>query len=1069
MVVRLPGLTLSLFVAVSGGLFAQVTITNSSPLPDALLNNPYSVQFTVSSTGSYSWSISGTPPDLSLDSKSGVLSGIPHTLGTFSFSITATPNSVGGNFLPITKLFQLTVAPIIVIATASPLPDGDVNAPYATQLRSQGGKFPFAWSVISGSLPPGLQLGFETAVISGTPTLAGAFKFTVSVQDTSQNIGTKEYTLTINPPLSITTASPLPGGVVGVNYSQTLTATGGSPPYVFFVGTPPPGLSITPSGVLIGYPTQSGTFSFNVAVTDNIKVSVTKAFQVTITAGTSLLVAAPLSLSFTAAANGDSPDSQSIIVLAAGTSQTTFRATPLGAGSDPTPAWLKVSPASGSTPGRVAVSVDQGSMPAGNYSGRVRIEDGSQVPADVAVTLQVVAKAPSLDVSPNLLQFFGAAQTSASVEQIVVLRNNGGGSPLQYSTQVLNASIWITSVSPGSGQIQRNSPVYVHVRINPQGLQLGKYRDVLRVVTAAGNVDIPVTLFITRNGPMLSVSIVGLRFRARQGGGSSYTQTVKILNLGDPAATVNWTAAVTQGANFLSLGSTSGTATATKPGDLTVGLSASATQLAPGAYYGLIRISDSNSLNSTQYVMVVLDLADAGSPALPDPSPTGMFFTGPAGTQLQSQLLTINASSSSAVPFQLATSTSDGASWLAVSPAAGQSSGASSGSATVAVNTAGLAPGIYSGEISVGMLGSVRIVNVALVVQPAGTIAASAAGPEASCSASKLAIAQTGIANNFSVPAKWPATVTVQVNDDCGASVTNGSVAASFSNGDPPLSLRGDNVGSYSATWQPGFSSAQMQVTVRASSGALQPATVQLNGSISQNQAPVLAKNGTLHNLNPVVGGALAPGTVSQVFGSGLASATASPNVLPLATAFNGTIVLVGGFSAPLYFVSDGQVNIQLPTELDTYTPYTIIATANGAITLPDTIDIVPVVPGIAAFADGHIIAQHSDFTLVDAAHPAKPGEFLVMYLAGLGATNPAVASGQPSPSSEPFARITAAATVMVDAQTAPTVFSGLTPGFAGLYQINFQVPANARSGDLVLQVLQGGQTANTTRLPVSQ
>jgi uncharacterized protein (TIGR03437 family) len=259
-----------------------------------------------------------------------------------------------------------------------------------------------------------------------------------------------------------------------------------------------------------------------------------------------------------------------------------------------------------------------------------------------------------------------------------------------------------------------------------------------------------------------------------------------------------------------------------------------------------------------------------------------------------------------------------------------------------------------------------------------------------------------------------------------------------------------------------------MQVTLRASAGSLQPGVFQILGAISQNQAPVLARNGTLHNLNPVVGGALAPGTVAQVYGSGLASAAVAPNLLPLPTSYNGTTVLVGGFAAPLYYLSDGQLNVEIPSELAPNQSYPIIVSANGALTLPDMIDIVPATPGDAAYADGHVIAQHSDFSLVNVDHPAKPGEYLVMYLAGMGATSPAVPSGQPSPRLEPLARVMDQPTVTVDGQNAPIIYAGLTPGAAGLYQINFQVPLSSHSGDLHMLVTQNGQTANMTMLPVS-
>src|SRR6185295_18889052 len=203
----------------------------------------------------------------------------------------------------------------------------------------------------------------------------------------------------------------------------------------------------------------------------------------------------------------------------------------------------------------------------------------------------------------------------------------------------------------------------------------------------------------------------------------------------------------------------------------------------------------------------------------------------------------------------------------------------------------------------------------------------------------------------------WPATLVVQLSDECGTVVNNGSVAANFSNGDAPLSLISDRAtGTYSATWQPGVIAADMTITIRANAGTLAPATQQLSGSVSVNTAPVLAKGGTLHNLNPVIGGALAPGTVAQVFGTGLAAATASASTIPLPTVFGGTTMLVGGIEAPIYFASSGQLTVQIPNELAPNRQYPVIVSANGALTLPDIIDVVAVQPGVAQFADGGLI-----------------------------------------------------------------------------------------------------------------
>ncbi len=288
----------------------------------------------------------------------------------------------------------------------------------------------------------------------------------------------------------------------------------------------------------------------------------------------------------------------------------------------------------------------------------------------------------------------------------------------------------------------------------------------------------------------------------------------------------------------------------------------------------------------------------------------------------------------------------------------------------------------------------------------------------ATCGPSKLALTETGLVNNFSIPASWPATLIVQLNDDCANAVANGAVVASFSNGDSPVSLLNNGQGaSYSATWQPGTTSAQMVVTLNANAGTLAPATMQLAGGVSQNQAgvPTLAAGGTLNNVNPVVGDPLAPGTIAQVYGGNLASTSVSPGVLPIPTSFNGTFALVGASQVPLYYLSNGQLDVEIPSELAANQQYPIIVSVNGALALPDTITVIPDTPGIVTYLDGpppnvqdgaHIIAQHNaDYSLVNAASPAKPGEYVTMYLVGMGATNPPVASGIAAPSS-PLAQL---------------------------------------------------------------
>ena len=170
----------------------------------------------------------------------------------------------------------------------------DVGQSVAKNLFLTGGAAPYTWSVASGQLPPGLTLQTfsdprdANNELVGTPTTAGTYTFTMRVTDYQGDQATQQFTATINPPLQIT--GTMPAGTVGVAYSHDLIAQGGVPPYTWsiFANDPlPPGLSLGTTApdfnnVLTGTPTQAGTFSFTIQVTDSAGYSTTGTVTITI-------------------------------------------------------------------------------------------------------------------------------------------------------------------------------------------------------------------------------------------------------------------------------------------------------------------------------------------------------------------------------------------------------------------------------------------------------------------------------------------------------------------------------------------------------------------------------------------------------------------------------------------------------------------------------------------------------------------------------------------------------------------------------------------------------------------
>jgi len=263
---------------------------STTTLPDATVAIPYSQQVqSTGGSGNFTWSLATTPAipsgALSIDSSTGVISGTPQVgdEGSYTCTVTVTDNVTGDSD---TADIPLTIKLVLLITTTS-LPDSYVNASYNQTLTAVGGVGTLSWSW-SGNTPPGLSLDSASGVISGNPTTAGNYTFTVTVTDsnTPPSSDSKDFTIHIYEVLRISTAS-LPNGVVGASYSADVDATGGSGDFTWSLSGAPPSLSIdTSTGVITGTPQlgEQGNYTFTVTVTDNVTSdSDSKDFPVTIT------------------------------------------------------------------------------------------------------------------------------------------------------------------------------------------------------------------------------------------------------------------------------------------------------------------------------------------------------------------------------------------------------------------------------------------------------------------------------------------------------------------------------------------------------------------------------------------------------------------------------------------------------------------------------------------------------------------------------------------------------------------------------------------------------------------
>ncbi|MBX7218660.1 MAG: putative Ig domain-containing protein [Blastocatellia bacterium] len=244
---------------------------NPATLPNGTAGTGYNQTLTGSGgTSPYTLGVTAgaLPTGLSLGS-AGALSGTPTTTGTFNFTVTATDN----NGCTGSRAYTVIIGCPTITVNPATLPNGAFGMAYSQNVTSGGGNGAVTFDVSVGTLPTGLTLG-STGALTGTPTVAGSFSFTVRATDSTLGTpctGTRSYTVVIAcPTITVSPASPLPAGTVGTAYNQTFTASGGSGTFGFGVtaGTLPTGMTLSGTGLLSGTPTVNGTFNFTVTATD---------------------------------------------------------------------------------------------------------------------------------------------------------------------------------------------------------------------------------------------------------------------------------------------------------------------------------------------------------------------------------------------------------------------------------------------------------------------------------------------------------------------------------------------------------------------------------------------------------------------------------------------------------------------------------------------------------------------------------------------------------------------------------------------------------------------------------
>ncbi len=898
-----------------------------------------------------------------------------------------------------------------------------------------------------------------------------------------------EFPFTVVEGLVITTSAFLPPTSVGALYIQPLMAGGGEEPLIWSLANPfaalPAGLTLAPNfGSISGIPQRAGVFQFGIRVGDAQGTNAFKNFELTVSE--QLIITS-------AAARPPGVVGQAY--------QTGLEAT----GGNPPYSW---SLAGGLLPPGVNLDPLTGAVSglptlAGLFRWAAAVTDS--VGASTAKEFRIPINGdpgdpPQLRLQPNRLLFSFVEGAPAKTQRLQVMNGGGGNLGFQVRPPPRKGFPPFLTVRPLAGRATAPEPVRIEVTADPSGFSAGTHFAELELsVPEKGNgppgpmnMTVPVTMAISDKTQSLRLSQRGMTFSGLAGGSGPPPRSFDVLNDGSELMVWNQQTIMLSGENWLLATPENGISDAGESSPVEVRVDPLA--LAPGSYYGLVGIGANDAANSPQFVTVVLNWQQADGPSRINVAPEGLIFVAGAekGAPAVQQVQLTNTGLDT-VSYTLQVLTLTGGPWLFPPLPEGEVVPGQPLPIFVGVTAEGLEPGTYRGLLRFSFDDETsRTVDVLLVVTAAGgigtlggSVTLTAAPKGGGCVRDDVDPVFSVLGGTSPIPAGWPASVLVDVVDNCGAKMQEGSVVMDFNNvNSPSLAMGHAGNGVWTATWNvPNVAQESMAgVTVTASDLGGITGNLTKAISVSPNAVPVpkVFPGGVVHSAS-FVPDPLAPGTIVAIVGENLSSEPkpadgtvggALATMFPLPTELGGTQITLGGEALPLLFSREDQVNAILPFEvadrINESLPLLVRRTDAGSVALSEPVFLTEARPGIftqnASGVGPGIVQDFPGFQLVTAANPVGEGEVIIIYAAGLGEVAPAVVTGAQAPL-VPLSFTTGVATVTIGGVPAAVGFSGLSPGFASLYQINAIVPAGVAPGEVDMVVTIAGQTSTVVTL----
>jgi len=831
-------------------------------------------------------------------------------------------------------------------------------------------------------------------------------------------------------------------------------------------GTTPASILVSVSPLSLGAGAYSGTITITpqdgggtaIAVTVNLSVS-----------DLPTLLAGPVSLSFSYRTDDAGPPrAQTVSVFTTGASAR-FTVTPNTAEGGN---WLWLSNSSGQSPAVVQVSVQVGSLSPGTYQGQLLVAAERTSPGTVAVPVFLTVTSPpppELAISSTQLSV-ALVQGSPPVQQQLDVLNLGFG-PLDFAAEIrtLSGGSWL-SVGASSGRATPASRFSLTFAVDPGNLAPGVYLGeiAVRALNADQRKTLSVTLAVSRKPAML-VSQSGLEFIAIRGGGTTPPQCVAVLSTGSGSIAWNTEAeTLSRGGNWLRVSPAAGVSAAGRVPEVCI--SADARGLDPGQYYGLVRIKG-DAANSPQAISILLSVLDANQSPGPMVHPTGIVAVGQTGApNPAAQQVTITNLGGQPVSF---------ASTGALTPASGTVGAAGSIQVSVQPSTSALGEGVYRDSLRLAFGdGTVRTVSLLSVVGAAPSRPAKVGRPADGCTPRFWAPQFTTLEDGFTVAGGRPVAVQLKVVDNCGNPMTAGTVVLRFSAEDLALTLVPVGGGVWSWTWVPA-QGAQRPVSLTATAVSVQGSTrlvgqsADLRGRVIPAGGPTAAlPAGVFNSASFQQGDHVALASWVSLFGENLAESTAPSAGIPYTSELKGTEVRLGDLPLPLHYVSSRQINALIPHALYPNTLHHLLVRRGDTLSVPVQITVAETQPGIYSMNQqgtgqgAIVIAGTSSVAGPPGAwpgsRPVRRGEYLSIYCAGVGVVTNPPGDGAPALTS-PLSTTLAQPVVLIGGAAAEVTFSGLAPGFVGVYQINVKTAGESPAGNAVPLVVRIGETVSNT------